>query len=274
MPRGSSPPTAESRRPDPDALLAKVAREDARRGRGHLKVFFGAAAGVGKTFAMLLDARSRKAEGEEVVAGFVETHGRGETAALLEGLEALPPRIIEHRGASLKEFDLDAALRRRPGLILVDELAHSNAPGSRHVKRWQDVEELLSAGVNVVTTLNVQHLESLRDVVRQITGISVWETVPDTFFDQADEVELVDLPPDDLLERLREGKVYVPEQAEHAIQNFFRKGNLIALREMALRRTAERVDAQMRDYREDHAIRQVWPVAERILVCVGPGPFG
>jgi two-component system sensor histidine kinase KdpD len=274
MPKGSSRSSSEARRPDPDALLAKVAREDARRGRGHLKIFFGAAAGVGKTFAMLLDARNRRAEGQQVIVGLVETHGRSETAALLEGLETLPPRTIEHRGANLKEFDLDAALQRRPGLLLVDELAHSNAPGSRHTKRWQDVEELLNAGIDVFTTLNVQHLDSLRDVVGQITGISVWETVPDTFFDQADEVELVDLPPDDLLERLREGKVYIPEQAEHAIRNFFRKGNLIALREMALRRTADRVDAQMRDYREDHAIQQVWPVAERILVCVGPGPLG
>ncbi len=244
------------------------------RSRGRLKIFFGAAAGVGKTYAMLLDARQRKAEGEEVVVGLVETHGRSETAALLEGQEVLPPRMVEYRGARLKELDLDAALARRPHLILVDELAHTNAPGSRHAKRWQDAEELLKAGIDVCTTLNVQHLETQRDVVAQITGIRVSEAVPDTFFDQADEVELVDLPPDELLQRLREGKVYFHEQAEHAVRNFFRKGNLIALREMALRRTADRVDAQMQDYRDDHAIRQAWPVAERILVCIGPNPIG
>jgi len=262
------------RRPDPDALLARVTREDARRRRGRLKIFLGAAAGVGKTFAMLLDARKKQAEGERVLVGLVETHGRSETAALLEGLPLLPQRTVEYQGARLEEFDLDGALAQRRGLILVDELAHTNAPGSRHAKRWQDVEELLEAGIDVFTTLNVQHLESLRDVVGQITGIRVWETVPDTFFDQADEVELVDLPPDELLERLSEGKVYVPEQAKHAVENFFRKGNLIALREMSLRRTADRVDSQMRDYRSDHAIRQVWPAAERILVCVGPGSQG
>jgi two-component system sensor histidine kinase KdpD len=242
--------------------------------RGKLKIFLGAAAGVGKTFAMLQDARMKQADGTKILVGFVETHGRSETTALLQGLDVLPRRVVEHQGARLEEFDLDAALSHRGELILVDELAHTNAPDSRHAKRWQDVEELLDAGINVFTTLNVQHIESLRDVVGQITGIRVWETVPDTFFDRADEVELVDLPPDELLERLREGKVYVPEQAKHAIENFFRKGNLIALREMSLRRTAERVDSQMRDYREDHAIRQVWPVAERILVCVGPGPLG
>jgi two-component system sensor histidine kinase KdpD len=265
---------SRNRRPDPDAMLARVAREDARRARGHLKIFLGAAAGVGKTFAMLQDARIRQTDGEKVLVGLVETHGRAETDALLEGMPLLPRKIVEYQGARLEEFDLDAALKRRGELILVDELAHTNAPGSRHAKRWQDVEELLEAGIHVFTTLNVQHIESLRDVVGQITGIRIWETVPDTFFDRADEVELVDLPPDELLERLREGKVYVPEQARHAIENFFRKGNLIALREMSLRRTAERVDSQMRDYREDHAIRQVWPVAERILVCLGPGGQG
>ena len=183
------------RRPDPDALLARVAREDARRKRGRLKIFLGAAAGVGKTFAMLLDARKKQAEGEKVLVGLVETHGRSETAALLEGLSLLPPRKVEYQGARLEEFDLDGALAERRGLILVDEVAHTNAPGSRHAKRWQDVEELLEAGIDVFTTLNVQHIESLRDVVGQITGIRVWETVPDTFFDRADEVELVDLPP-------------------------------------------------------------------------------
>ena len=236
-------------RPDPDALLAKVQREAARNRRGRLMIFFGAAAGVGKTFAMLRAASQLREGGHDVVVGLVETHGREETHALLEGLEILPPRQVSYRGATIREFDLDAALKRRPALILVDELAHTNAAGSRHAKRWQDVEELLDTGIDVYTTLNVQHLESVSDVVGSITGIRVFETVPDTFFDQADEVELVDLPPDDLLERLREGKIYLPEAAERAIANFFRKGNLMALRELALRRTAERVDAQMRYYR-------------------------
>ncbi len=258
-------------RPDPDALLARVQREEAKAKRGKLKVFLGATAGVGKTYAMLSEAREEKARGTDVVIGVVETHGRSETAALIEGLERVPTREVWHNGAILKEFDLDAALARKPSLILVDELAHTNAPGSRHPKRWQDVEELLAAGIDVCTTLNVQHLESLNDIVGQITGIRVWETLPDKVFEEADEVELVDLPPDELLERLHEGKVYVPEQALRAAENFFRKGNLIALRELALRRTAERVDAQMRDYRETRGIRAAWPAAERVLVAVGPG---
>ncbi|MGZ8219212.1 DUF4118 domain-containing protein [Methylomagnum sp.] len=260
-------------RPDPDALLAKIEREKTQAKRGRLKIFFGASAGVGKTFAMLEAARERRAEGIDVVVGLVETHGRKETAALLEGQEILPTQAIEYRGATLREFDLDGALKRKPTLLLVDELAHSNAPGSRHAKRWQDVEELLEAGISVYTTLNVQHLESLNDDVGQIAGIRVWETVPDTVFERADEIELVDLPPDELLRRLKEGKVYVPEQAQHAARNFFRKGNLIALRELALRQTASQVDAQMRGYREDHAIREVWQVGERILVCIGPTPM-
>lgn len=260
-------------RPDPDALLAKVQREEAKKRRGKLKIFFGAAAGVGKTYAMLSEAREKRAEGHDVVIGVVETHGRTETIAAAGGLETLPPRIVDYRGTQLREFDLDGALKRRPALILVDELAHTNAEGSRHPKRWNDVEELLDSGIDVYTTLNVQHLESLNDIVGGITQIRVWETIPDTLFERADEVELVDLPPDDLLERLREGKVYVPQQAERAIRNFFRKGNLIALRELALRRTAERVDAQMRDYRDDQAIRDVWRAGERVLVCIGPGPL-
>jgi two-component system sensor histidine kinase KdpD len=259
-------------RPDPDALLARVKEEEARAHRGRLKMFFGAAAGVGKTYAMLEAARERRADGVDVVVGVAETHGRLETGALLEGLEVLPPRAVAFGGTTLHEFDLDAALQRRPALILVDELAHTNAPGSRHAKRWQDVLELLDAGIDVYTTLNVQHVESLNDVVARITGVVVRETVPDSVLEQADEVELIDLPPDDLLERLHEGKVYVPQQAQEAIANFFRKGNLIALRELALRRTAERVDAQMRHYMRDHAIGQVWPVRERLLVCVGPSP--
>jgi two-component system sensor histidine kinase KdpD len=257
-------------RPDPDALLAIAQRQEAKRRRGSLKIFFGAAAGVGKTYAMLSEAREKRADGVDVVVGVVETHGRSETAALLESLEVLPPRLVSYRGTQVKELDLDAALARKPALILVDELAHTNVEGSRHPKRWNDIQELLDAGIDVYTTLNVQHLESLNDIVGSITHVRVWETVPDTFFERADEVELVDLPPDDLLERLSEGKVYIPQQAEHAVRNFFRKGNLIALRELALRRTAERVDAQMRDYREDEAIREVWRAGERVLVCVGP----
>jgi two-component system sensor histidine kinase KdpD len=260
-------------RPDPDALLARVSEEEARQRRGKLKVFLGAAAGVGKTYAMLEAAREQKADGVDVLVGYAETHGRAETDALLAGLEQLPPRAVDYRGAVLREFDLDAALARRPALILVDELAHTNAPGCRHPKRWQDIGELLDAGIDVYTTVNVQHVESLNDVVARITGIVVRETVPDSVLEQADEVELIDLPPDDLLERLADGKVYVPAQAEEAAQNFFRKGNLIALRELALRETAERVDAQMRVYMRDHAIAKVWPAAERVLVCVGPSPF-
>lgn len=258
-------------RPDPDALLEKVQRAEAKRRRGRLKIFFGACAGVGKTFGMLLAARERRAEGLDVVAGYVETHQRTETEQLLQGLEILPPRLVAYRDTHLREFDLDAALKRRPALVLVDELAHTNAPGSRHPKRWQDVEELLDEGIDVYTAINVQHIESLNDVISQITGIPVWETVPDAVLEDANEIELIDLPPDELLQRLKEGKVYLPQQAERAVQNFFRKGNLIALRELALRRTADRVDAQMRDYREDHAIQDVWQVKERMLVCIGPG---
>ncbi len=261
-------------RPDPDVLLAQVEREQAKARRGRLKIFFGAAAGVGKTYAMLLAARERRAENIDVVVGLVETHGRKETAALLKGLEVVPTRRIEYQGKVLREFDLDAALKRKPVVILVDELAHANVPGSRHPKRWQDIEELLDAGIDVYTTLNVQHLESLNDDVGQISGIRVWETVPDTFFEEADEVELVDLPPDELLLRLKEGKVYLPQQAQEAIKNFFRKGNLIALRELALRQTANQVDAQMLDYREGHAIQEVWQVSERVLVCIGPSALG
>lgn len=262
---------SEIDRPDPDALLARVQREEATAKRGQLKIFLGAAAGVGKTYAMLLAAREQKADGVDVLVGVVETHGRKETEALLEGLAVLPRSEIPYRGVALREFDLDAALACKPRLILVDELAHSNAPGSRHAKRWQDVDELLDAGIDVYTAMNVQHIESLNDVVGQITGVRVWETVPDRVFDEADEVELVDLPPDELLERLAEGKVYVPEAAENAVRNFFRKGNLLALRELALRRTADRVEAQMQVYRADHGIQASWPVAERIVVGVGPG---
>lgn len=261
-------------RPDPDALLAELQREDAAAQRGRLKIFFGACAGVGKTYAMLEAARAAAAEGRDVVVGVVETHGRAETEARLAGLELLARRQITQGGSRFGEFDLDAALARRPELILVDELAHSNAPGSRHDKRWQDVEELLAAGIDVWSAINVQHLESLNDVVGQITGIRVRETVPDRVFDGADEVSLVDLPPEELLRRLQAGKVYLPHQAARAQKNFFRKGNLLALRELALRRTADRVDAQMRAYRDDRAIQSVWQARERLLVCIDADPGG
>jgi two-component system sensor histidine kinase KdpD len=263
---------AEPRRPDPDALLAHVAAEETAVGRGRLKIFFGAVAGVGKTFAMLEAARLRRREGVDVVVGYIETHRRRETEALLQDLELLPRRHLQYRSVLLEEFDLDAALARRPQLILVDELAHTNAEGSRHARRWQDVQELLAAGIDVYTTLNVQHLESLNDVVARITHVQVRETVPDAVIERADEVELVDLPPEELLKRLREGKVYIAPQAQRAIDYFFRKGNLIALRQLALRTVAERVDAQMRTYRSAHGVAETWPVAERIVVGVGPSP--
>jgi two-component system sensor histidine kinase KdpD len=259
-------------RPDPDSLLALARAEEEAARRGKLKVFFGATAGVGKTYAMLEAARELKRRGIDVVAGIVETHGRQETGALLEGLESLSLRVVEHRGVQLKEFDLDGARTRRPAVILIDELAHTNAPGSRHAKRWQDVEELLAHGLDVYSTMNVQHLESLNDLVGKITGIVVRETVPDSILERADQVELVDLPPEELLKRLQEGKVYGAEQASRAARGFFRPGNLIALRELALRKTAERVDAQMQRYREMHGIAETWPVAERILVAVSSGP--
>jgi two-component system sensor histidine kinase KdpD len=258
-------------RSDPDQLPARVQREARDAARGKLRIFFGACAGVGTTYAMLSAAREQHADGVDVAVGLVETHGRTETAALLADLALLPRAAVLHRGVELQELDLDAALARKPALIVVDELAHSNAPGSRHPKRWQDVEELLDAGIDVYSAMNVQHLESLNDVVGKITGIRVAETVPDRVFDDAHEVELVDLPPDGLIERLHEGKVHMPEAAAGALQSFFRKGNLIALRELALRRTAERVDRQMREYRTDHTIETPWPVADRIVVCVGTG---
>ena len=261
-------------RPDPDRLLARVQEEEAKAARGKLKIFFGASAGVGKTYAMLGAARQQKELGTDVVIGVVETHGRKETEALLAGLERLPLRDIAHRDRMLKEFDLDGALARRPALILMDELAHSNVAGSRHPKRWQDVHELLVAGIDVYSTVNVQHLETLNDVVSGIAGIRVWETVPDRVFDAADEVVLVDLPPDELLQRLKEGKVYLPQQAERAIRNFFRKGNLIALRELALRRTADRVDDEMLAYRRETSINTVWQTRDALLVCIGPGTGG
>lgn len=259
-----------STRPDPDELLDRVMREEDRQSRGRLKIFFGASAGVGKTYAMLAAAQTLREQGSDVIAGIVETHGRADTETMLDGIERMPRRASTYRDRVLHEFDLDAALARRPAVILVDELAHSNIPGSRHAKRWQDIEELLHAGIHVYTTVNVQHIESLNDVVGQITGIRVHETIPDHVFDDADEVTLVDLPPDELLQRLKEGKVYLPQQAEKAGRHFFRKGNLLALREIALRRTADRVDADMRAYRADRSIVQLWQAKERIVVAIGP----
>jgi len=255
----------DSQRPDPDSLLA-LANE---KPRGQLKIFFGACAGVGKTYAMLQEAQRLRATGLDVMVGVVETHGRKETQAMLPGLDLLSPKRITHRGRQLSEFDLDAALARHPALILMDELAHSNVIGSRHPKRWQDVEELLDAGIDVFTTVNVQHIESLNDVVSGVTGIIIRETVPDHVFDQADEVVLVDLPPDDLRQRLKEGKVYIPGQAERAIEHFFRKGNLIALRELSLRRTADRVDDQMREFRDTQGKERVWHTRDALLLCIG-----
>ena len=268
----SSPYSNDNLRPDPDALLAQLQVQESLAGRGKLRIYFGASAGVGKTYAMLSAAHKLHSEGREVLAGVIESHGRAETAALLNGLEVLPLKLVSYRDKQLPEFDLDAALRRKPSLILVDELAHSNASGSRHPKRWQDVEELLNAGIDVFTTLNVQHLESLNDVVGGITGIRVAETLPDTVFDAADEVVLVDLPADELLNRLKLGKVYQLPQAERASRNFFRKGNLIALRELALRRTADRLQGDVQAYRIEKSIGAVWQTDAALLACVGPSP--
>lgn len=255
----------QTRRPDPDALLA-LAEKDRR---GKLTIFLGAAPGVGKTYAMLQKARRLHDSDVDIVVGLVETHGRGETAALLEGLEVLPRLAVEYRGRTLQEFDLDAALSRKPGILIVDELAHSNPEGSRHPKRYQDIDELLDAGINVWTALNIQHLESLSDLVTQITGVTIRERVPDTVLGNADEVLLVDLSPAELIERLKDGKVYLPESASRAIDRFFRIGNLTALRELALRRTADRVDDQIVDYLKQNAIQGPWASGERLVVCVG-----
>ncbi len=259
-------------RPDPDAVLAKVAAESSSTGEGRLKIFFGYAAGVGKTYAMLAAAQVARREGREVVVGYVEPHARPETEALLEGFEILPRRQLRHRDITLQEFDLDAALARRPALLLVDELAHSNEEGCRHPKRWQDVAELLAAGISVYTTLNVQHLDSLNDVVARITGVLVRETVPDDAVDRADEIELVDLPPDELLERFRRGRVYLPEQAARAAERFFKKDTLVALRELALRKMAEHVHRQVELGRRSLAARPIWATQHRLLVAVGPSP--
>jgi two-component system sensor histidine kinase KdpD len=263
---------SDDARPDPDALIERIRDAEARAARGRLRIYFGSSAGVGKTFAMLAAAHGAKAAGVDVIAGVVETHGRAETAAQLLGLEVLPRKAIASAGnATLPEFDLDAALARHPALILVDELAHSNVAGSRHPKRWQDALELLGAGIDVWTTLNVQHLESLNDVVGGITGVRVQETLPDTCFDRADEVVLVDTPAEELIARLKAGKVYGEAQAERAAANFFRRGNLMALRELALRRTADRVEDDVQAYRVDRSIGRVWKTEAAVLCCVGPG---
>jgi len=259
-------------RPNPDVLLAQVQAEEAQAQRGSLRIFFGYAAGVGKTYSMLESARQAVAQGREVVVGYVEPHARPETQALVNGLEVLPVKEFEYRGVRLRDFDVDAALARHPDLMLVDELAHTNALGCRHEKRWQDVEELLAAGINVWTTLNVQHIESLNDVIGQITGIVVRETIPDRVFDLADDLELVDITPEELLGRLKTGKVYVPEQAQRAIQSFFQKANLTALRELSLRQAARRVHTDVESARREKAAVQPWATAERLLVCVGPSP--
>src|SRR3954469_17501415 len=257
-------------RPSPEALLEVARREESRSGK--LRIFVGAAPGVGKTYEMLQTARARRNDGYDIVIGVVETHGRRETEALLDGLEVIPRRRMEYKGQWLDEMDIDAVIARRPQIVLVDELAHTNAPGSRHPKRYLDVEELLSLGIDVYTTVNIQHIESLNDVVAQITRVRVRETVPDAIFDRADAVELIDLTPGDLIQRLKEGKVYVPRQAERALEHFFSPANLTALRELALRRTADRVDEQLLTEMQARGVPGPWPAGERILVCVSEDP--
>jgi two-component system, OmpR family, sensor histidine kinase KdpD len=261
----------EEKRPSPEAMLKLAQAEEAEKGK--LKMFLGYAAGVGKTYSMLAVAQQLKKEGIDVVAAYIESHGRVETDALLQGLEIIPKAMIEYQGVFLPELDIDAVLQRKPRVALVDELAHSNAPGSRHEKRWQDIQELLNAGIDVYTTVNIQHFESLNDVVAQITGVVVRETVPDLLLDQAADIRLVDISPDELLQRLREGKVYIPSQAVRAMEKFFQPGNLIALRELSLRHAAIRVDEQMRAYMETRAIPGPWPTMERLLVCISGSPF-
>jgi len=258
-------------RPDPDALLKEVQREEAKRGR--LKIFLGYAPGVGKTYTMLNEARVLKKRGEDVVVGIVETHGRTETEELLKGLEVIPRRRVEYQGIVLEELDLDAIVARRPAVVLVDELAHTNPTGSRHPKRYRDIEELLDGGIDVYTTVNVQHFESLNDVLEKITGIRMQETLPDTFLDRADEVQVIDIPLEELFERLKEGKVYIPKQAERAMQNFFQRGNLVALRELMLTHAAHKIDTELLNYMRAKAISGPWPAGERLMVCIAPSPY-
>jgi two-component system sensor histidine kinase KdpD len=260
-------------RPDPDELLASLITEEEKSKRGKLKIFFGMCAGVGKTYTMLQTAQAEKLKGSEIIIGYIETHNRKETASFVEGFELIPRKIYEYKSTTVQEMDLDAIIARKPQVVLVDELAHTNAPGSRHTKRYYDVQEILENGINVYTTLNVQHLESRSDTVAQITGTIVRETLPDEIFENADEIELVDLTPDELLERLSDGKVYTPERSREAIDNFFRKGNITALREMALRIVADRVDRQLHDYMQHKRIRGPWKSGLHLLVAVGPSPY-
>ena len=266
--------TEEYKRPDPDELLARLKDDEKQQSRGKLKIFLGYVAGVGKTYAMLEAAHQRKDEGVDVVIGYVETHGRRETETFAKDLEILPRLSVEYRSTTLSEMDLDAILARCPKLVLVDELAHTNAPGLRHPKRFQDVEEILDSGIDVYTTMNIQHVESLKDVIQQITGVVVRESVPDRIIDEAHEIELIDLPPDELINRLKEGKVYVTDQAARALDKFFRKGNLTALRELSLRRAADRVDNQMRSYMQTKSIPGPWAAGERIMVSISSHPMG
>lgn len=266
----------DPRRPNPDELLARIKEQEERpyhaNGRGDLRIYLGAAPGVGKTFAMLDEAQQLKAQGVDVVVGFVETHGRAGTEALIDGLEVTPRQKIAYKGVTVEEMDTAAILRRKPQVALVDELAHTNAPGSLHAKRYEDVKDLLAAGINVISTLNIQHLEGLNDVVAGITGIRQNETIPDSVLDAASEVQLVDVPPDVLQERLRRGEIYPTERARQALENFFRTGNLTALRELALRRVAEGVDAKLESYMERHVITEPWRATERVMVCVDHRP--
>jgi two-component system sensor histidine kinase KdpD len=267
----------EPHRPNPDELLARIREQEGRpyhaNDRGDLRIYLGAAPGVGKTFAMLEEAQQLKAQGVDVVVGFVETHGRVGTEALVAGLEVIPRQKISYKGVTVEEMDTDAILRRHPQVALVDELAHTNAPGSPRAKRYEDVLVLLAAGINVISTLNIQHLEGLNDVVSGITGIRQNETIPDSVLDKASEVQLVDVPPDVLQERLRRGEIYPTERARQALDNFFRAGNLTALRELALRRVAEGVDARLETYMDDHAITEPWRATERVMVCVDHRPI-
>ena len=262
----------EEGRPLPEDLLFIARRDEKKAHEGQLTVYLGYAAGVGKTYSMLQDGLQRLREGKDVVIGYIETHDRPETNVLVSNFEIIPPVSIEHQGLSLKEMDLDAIIRRHPQIVLVDELAHTSAPGSRHVKRYQDVEEILQAGISVYTTVNIQHIESQNDVVAQIVGIRVSETVPDTFFSNADEIRLIDVTPEELNIRLKAGKIYVKDMAEAAVQRFFRIGNLLALRQLALRYMAMYTDQRMTDYMRTRAIPGPWPVVERLLVCIRPGP--
>jgi len=257
-------------RPDPDALLAQISEDDRANGRGRIKIYLGMAAGVGKTYAMLNDAQELRKRQEDVVIGYLEPHGRAETEAMADGLERVPLLELDHKGVTLREFDLDASIKRKPKLILVDELAHTNVPGVRHRKRWQDVEELLQAGIDVYTTVNIQHIESLNDIIAQITGVVVTETIPDSMVNSADEIEVIDLPPQELIQRMHEGKIYVASKVDQALNSFFKKSNLSALRELALRQTAERVDKQVRTYRAAEGASEPWHTKERFLVCVAP----